>query len=419
MGPIFIEHIHINKVRHLSGIDIPLSSQERKHLILTGRNGSGKTSTLWAIKNYLSDFNNIGHVPQWRQQVSHWEELIKQEQSRVAESEFSETDRQETISRIGHHQANINGYRQALEPYDSLTINLKNLGYISFYYQEGNFVTAFFNAKRDTSLNKPTGINKVEIKNIYSLEEIARTNFIQYIVNLKADRSFARDENDMISVGEIDEWFEKFEQGLREIFDDEKLRLEFDRKNYNFNIVLGNRETFDLNTLSDGYSAIMSIVTELILRMENKSSRVYDIQGIVLIDEIETHLHIELQKKILPFLTNFFPNIQFIVTSHSPFVLGSLENAVVYDLEKRILVEDLTGYSVEAIIESYFDSDKYSDKLKKEVVEYEQLLNLTNPIEEQKERREFLIKYFRELPKFMAPEFELKINQLELASIQK
>ena len=54
--------------------------------------------------------------------------------------------------------------------------------------------------------------------------------------------------------------------------------------------------------------------------MEKRHSRIYDVQGIALVDEIETHLHIDLQKKILPFLTNFFPKIQFIVTTHSPFV---------------------------------------------------------------------------------------------------
>ena len=51
-------------------------------------------------------------------------------------------------------------------------------------------------------------------------------------------------------------------------------------------------------------------------------AKMYDLQGIVLIDEIETHLHVELQKKILPFLTNFFPNIQFVITTHSPFILN-------------------------------------------------------------------------------------------------
>ena len=58
------------------------------------------------------------------------------------------------------------------------------------------------------------------------------------------------------------------------------------------------------------------------------------LEGIVLIDEIETHLHLELQRSILPFLTEMFPNLQFIVTTHSPFVASGLENVVVYEPEK-------------------------------------------------------------------------------------
>ena len=66
----------------------------------------------------------------------------------------------------------------------------------------------------------------------------------------------------------------------------------------------------------------------------------------------------------MPFLTKIFPKIQFIVTTHSPFVLSSEANAVVFDLEKKILVEDMSGFSLDSIVEGYFDSDKYSQILK-------------------------------------------------------
>lgn len=53
-----------------------------------------------------------------------------------------------------------------------------------------------------------------------------------------------------------------------------------------------------------------------------------NINGVVLIDEVDKHLHITLQKEILPKLFNLFPNIQFIVSSHSPFLnIGLAETA--------------------------------------------------------------------------------------------
>jgi predicted ATP-binding protein involved in virulence len=60
----FITEISIEKVRHLKNIDIALSKEKRNHLIFTGKNGSGKTSILNAIKSYLkciedNNYNNL------------------------------------------------------------------------------------------------------------------------------------------------------------------------------------------------------------------------------------------------------------------------------------------------------------------------------------------------------------------------
>lgn len=46
----YITKIHIDSLRHLNDIDIPLSAGSRRHLLLTGKNGSGKTSLLEALK---------------------------------------------------------------------------------------------------------------------------------------------------------------------------------------------------------------------------------------------------------------------------------------------------------------------------------------------------------------------------------
>ena len=95
--------------------------------------------------------------------------------------------------------------------------------------------------------------------------------------------------------------------------------------------------------------------------MEKQQNHVFDfsIPGIVLIDEIETHLHLELQKNILHLLTVIFPNIQFIVSTHSPFILNSLENVAIYDLETKVLVENgLSDIPYSGIVEGYFNTEK-------------------------------------------------------------
>ena len=81
-------------------------------------------------------------------------------------------------------------------------------------------------------------------------------------------------------------------------------------------------------------------------------------------DEIETHLHIELQKSVLELLTTIFPNIQFIVSTHSPFILNSIPETVIYDLENHTLVEKgLADIPYGGIVEGYFRSSEMSKTL--------------------------------------------------------
>lgn len=74
--------------------------------------------------------------------------------------------------------------------------------------------------------------------------------------------------------------------------------------------------------LSSGELALLSIFGEILHQADNNENNMplEKIKGIVLIDEIEKHLHITLQKEILPKMFALFPNVQFIVSSHSPFL---------------------------------------------------------------------------------------------------
>ncbi len=153
------------------------------------------------------------------------------------------------------------------------------------------------------------------------------------MVNLHTEKVYAKEDGDSQTVIKIEKWFNNFENSLKKLFNEKDLKFIFMRKEFDFKIEFDGR-SFGLDQLSDGYSSILSIVTELILRMETHNIDEYDMQGVVLIDEIETHLHVELQKQILPFLISFFPKIQFIVTTHSPFILSSLPDAVICVLEK-------------------------------------------------------------------------------------
>lgn len=92
-----------------------------------------------------------------------------------------------------------------------------------------------------------------------------------------------------------------------------------------------------------------------------------NIQGIIFIDEIDAHLHVSLQKQILRFFIKSFPKIQFIVTTHSPFVVTSVTNSIIYDLTANEQIMDVSSYSYDVVMTEVFgvlpDSHVLTDKL--------------------------------------------------------
>lgn len=91
-------------------------------------------------------------------------------------------------------------------------------------------------------------------------------------------------------------------------------------------------------------------------------AKLVETRGVVLIDEIDLHLHPERQRVVLPTLSEALPNVQFIVTTHSPLVVGSLEASNLYLLVDedgasviKHLPEQVYGRSAEQILLSpYF-----------------------------------------------------------------
>lgn len=91
-----------------------------------------------------------------------------------------------------------------------------------------------------------------------------------------------------------------------------------------------------INQLSDGEKCLLAIVGDLAIRLAIANpSLANPLEGsaVVLIDEIELHLHPKWQREVIPALTRTFPNCQFIITTHSPQVLSQIKPDGIYILE--------------------------------------------------------------------------------------
>ena len=411
---IFIKEINISKLRHLENIDIILSENIKRNLIITGKNGVGKTTVLKAIKQYLKSIeekNYTNITVNYKNSIKYHEKRIEEIDNNININPNNLIERQQIDDTIRSLKNSISKYE------DGLSLKINDDLNISNKYDEGELILAYFDAKRDSKVIIPQSVSTVELEKKYSIDDDIDRKFLDYLVYLKTQQSFARNEDDMETVESIAKWF-KFENSLKDLFDDNSIKLKFNYRKLNFKIHQDGREDFGLNELSDGFSAVLDIVMNLILRMEKtREGLAYDKEGIVLIDEVETHLHIELQKKIMPFLTSFFPNIQFIVTTHSPFVINSINDAVIYDLEKQIQVEDLSGYSYEGVVEGYFNIDQYSNEAKEKLYRYKELVNKISKSEEDESEEFELRNYFKGIPQNLASEIIYEFKNIEISRL--
>lgn len=410
LNSTFITEIKIDKLRHLENINIELDRDEPKHLLLTGKNGVGKTTILNAMRDWMRFIQNPNidlKSLKWSIERS---EMLKEnilnthDEIEILKMKKDLNDRLKSIDSKSHRGLNINFSREVDD--------------IKALYEAGKFVLAYYDSKRAVDIDVPKGSEKVELKRMYSFDDKPGRVFLKYLVDLKTQQSFARNEGEEAIAENIDAWFDRLLKALKIVLDDESMKLKFDYKNYNFSILQDGREPFGFDELSDGYSSIINIISDLILRMDqNRASEnrdySFDVEGIVLIDEIETHLHIDLQKKILPFLTEFFPKIQFIVTTHSPFILNSIENSVIYDLENGIRMEDFSNYSYDGIVEGYFEVGQYRDELKLKIQEYKALAFESDLSSDQRARRAELRIEFKNLSGDLAGKLKAEFDEIE------
>ena len=106
-------------------------------------------------------------------------------------------------------------------------------------------------------------------------------------------------------------------------------------------IALDHEGLMPFDDLSDGYRNMVGIIADIAHRASRLNPHLgvdaaIKTQGIVLIDEIDLHLHPKWQRRVVADLKNAFPLLQFIVSSHSPFILQSLEPGEVIDLEQGL-----------------------------------------------------------------------------------
>jgi predicted ATP-binding protein involved in virulence len=138
-----------------------------------------------------------------------------------------------------------------------------------------------------------------------------------------------------------------------------------------------NGSALPISFLSAGYQSILWMVMDLAFRalQLNPGTRdLDDIFGIVLIDEVDKHLHPKWQWNVLNALHDTFPNVQFIITTHAPIVISSCKNAAIMSIESSQQakpIEPVYGYDIQDVIQHTQGSKASLPELKELYVRFE------------------------------------------------
>ncbi|MDH5836283.1 AAA family ATPase [Escherichia coli] len=361
-----IKHIHVLLPDTNKNININVDG---KNVIITGGNGCGKTRFLKLLYEQVS-----AQIEQYEYKTY---DQIKQEIS----------NRQNWMQHTPPTDRNYFSWKQEIADYEKqlkkmrdIRIELADLNKYCIDFNERKSLLRYFGAVRENNISHSGTIASLKtLKDeeiSVSLSQDTSNKFERYLVSFYnyGSHLIAR-ENDKVKGDKVDSWFYFLQKQFQYLFEDDSLKLNYDAEEQTFYILQDNKSPYRFNQLSSGYQSILSIYADLLMKVELKGITSDELSGVVFIDEIDAHLHVSLQRKIFSFFVNAFPNIQFIVTTHSPFVVQSVNDAIIYDLSTNEQLEDLSMYSYEAIVKGLLGVDTQSDILNKQLDKLALLIN--------------------------------------------
>jgi energy-coupling factor transporter ATP-binding protein EcfA2 len=363
---MYIQKAEITNIKSIEHFEIEFPNPAGWH-VLIGDNGSGKSTIVRAMALALVGETQAQGL---REDWSNWvrKGVIP---NKIEVSMYQDLDL------LNHFERHI-----SFEP-DKLTFNGQSITFLgedvafgtAIITKVDNITETFFssafgpyrrfeggNDEWDKIFNSPTLANLVAHLSIFN-ESVALTEPIRWLKSL-----FNTSNDPTLTEKEKIESLKQLENIKKLINSDDFLpnntKLEIiNSKDIQFKD--GNDAIISVNQMSDGYRSILSLTFELIRQLvrvygaklvfENieKGKMFIDLPGVVLVDEIDAHLHPTWQTRIGNWFLKYFPNLQFIVTTHSPLVCRASEKGSIWRLKAPGSDEEsgeITGLDRERLI---------------------------------------------------------------------
>lgn len=376
--------------------------------IFTGENGTGKTTLLESLTYFDQWFNKpLRDLREEKSNRYDYDSLARKErrQSRHEKDKFNVgiyfLKREMEISLMGQaHFTNT----------DFFELYYKNDKHFDYYYHSYNFFA--YNGHRQLKDTKVEAFKNFEFNPITEALTFTKShvneNLFQWIANNKTRSALSYQKGNKKDSEKYISSIQKIEQAIGEIIG---RKVEFIVDEYSLNVMVKlDNESLHYNTLADGYKSVISWLTDLVFRLDYMPSEGKE-RFTLFLDEIDIHLHPSAQRRILPVIQKLFPKSQIFLTTHSPFVIGSVDNAWVYKFKldengnsvldgKPFLTEDAKSYRY--ILDQVFDINKqFGIEVEKRLDEFyqirDEIIKNSNQISSKGPSVQALIKIGKEL----------------------
>lgn len=340
---MYLEKIIIKNISAIKNLEFTASFTKEgnpKPIIIVGENGSGKTTLLSNIMDSFYEigselFYNIGKQENLNREfykINGGLNLSFNEDKGFAIINYKSKNIEKPIEYIDY----INCDNDDIKDFCSLGLEAKSdkkttnfdKNSIEILRQEWNTQAHYYqpaNRYEEPFWKNPNFNYSFKEKKIYNSKYDKELEIItsleknySYIMDIVLD-TLAGNKKDINLYNIIDII-------LQEIKQDKTLNFRLLHRSFGNRLgIAKNKKPFlnNINQLSLGELTLLNLFINIIRHTDSSNETMDKLEGIVVIDEIDVHLHSDLQSKVLPRLIKLFPKIQFIITTHSPlFVLG-------------------------------------------------------------------------------------------------
>jgi predicted ATP-binding protein involved in virulence len=424
-----IRKLHLKNIGVFNDQEIvfqPCKAKDKAEIhIFTGQNGSGKSTILMGLANSISNFSDETNRSFYRR--------FNHKHSRTCEIEVSFDD--ETFVELIE---NLIVEKDFVAIRRSPSTNRKLESYLLYRnssLSKLSFAAFAFSGYREIKNERVEAVKEpnefeplsqsLEFDKDYRQDNQVTIN--QLIANNISKSAIERTRNK-----EKSERFAKVVESIeRIIWEITNWRVEFDLRTEPLNLIIRiNGKDLNFDVLPDGLRSLISWIADLLGKVDllkwQDDLPIFEKNLILFLDEIEVHLHPAWQRKVLPVVQKLFKNSQIFISTHSPFVINSIDDAWVYKLElengkARVaeVVKSEDGHSYSYVLSEIFDiKEEFGIEVQKDLAKFKELRNkiLASNNGSEKSEKELL-----KLAKSLAVQSEelQTIVQLELRQINK